>query len=203
MTLLTKAEFARRHGVSKPAVGKWEKNGWLVLSEGKVDAEASDKKLATYRDSKDGRATAKKATGKPAPGKPAAKVNAPEVNRPAPSMREDETPEQAAERIVSTYGADMPIEEAKRVKENYLALLNQLEYLQKDGQLVEMALARSVIFDEFRSVRDAWLNWPAKYAAVIAADLGVEADRMTEVLTAYVNKQLAALGEPSGEFQQG
>jgi hypothetical protein len=198
MTLVTKAEFARRHGVSKPAVQKWERNGWLVLSEGKVDAEASDAKLAKYRDSKDGRATAKtsKAGGKPHTSKPA------QVNRPAPKVLEDETPEQAAERIVRSYGADMPIEEAKRVKENFLALLNQLEYETKSGSLVDLETAKGVLYERAHAARNEWLQWPANVGPLIAAELGIESDRVVEVLTAHVHKQLASLGAPTAEFKK-
>jgi hypothetical protein len=66
-----------------------------------------------------------------------------------------------------------------------------------------MAEARRVLFDEFRAVRDAWMNWPARVSALIAADLNVEADKVAEVLTGYVHKQLASLAEPSGDFREG
>lgn len=54
--LVSKAEFARMHGVSHTAVAKWQKAGWLVLQGSKVDVEASNEKLKQYRDSTDGRA---------------------------------------------------------------------------------------------------------------------------------------------------
>lgn len=196
MTLETKADYARRHGVSKPAVQKWEKSGWLVFVDGKVDVEQSDAKLATYRNSKDGRAT----KGKPAAGNPATSKPAASVLAAAP--QDDETPAQAAERIVRSLGADMTIEEAKRVKENYLALLNQLDYQQKDGSLVDLATAEQVLFEATRAARDAWLNWPAKVGPQLAAQLGLEADKVTEALASYVHKQIAELGEPEADFAQ-
>jgi hypothetical protein len=88
-------------------------------------------------------------------------------------------------------------------KEDYAGRLKELEYRQKSGELVEIVIARQVLFEEFRAARDAWLNWPTRFAALIASDLGLEADRVAAVLTTYVHKQLAALGEPSGEFRQG
>jgi hypothetical protein len=189
MTQETKADYARRHGVSRPAVQKWEKAGWLALVDGKVDVEASDAKLAKYRDSKDGRATVGKR--KPAASKPAT-VNA----------LDGESPQQAAERIVRTLGADMPIEEAKRLKENYLALVLQLEYQQKDGALVDLSLAEQVLFEATRGARDAWLNFPTKVGPQLAAQLGLEADKVTEALSAYVHKQIAELGEPEADFSE-
>jgi hypothetical protein len=118
-------------------------------------------------------------------------------------VRDGETPEEAAERLAAAAGGVPKYAESLAKKEHFLALLRELEYRQKEGQLVDLQLARSILFDEARAARDAWLNWPAKHAALIAADLGVEADRVTEVLTTYVHKQLAALGEPSGQFEQG
>ena len=88
------------------------------------------------------------------------------------------------------------LDEARRVKENYLALLTKLEFQQKDGQLIEMAAAEEVLFNAFRQQRDSWLNWPSRVAPLMAADLGVPADRMTEVLIEHVHKHISVLGEP-------
>lgn len=87
-------------------------------------------------------------------------------------------------------------------KEDYAGRLKELEFRQKSGELVEISVARQILFDEFRAARDAWLNWPTRFSALIASDLGLEADRVAAVLTTYVHKQLASLGEPSGEFRQ-
>jgi hypothetical protein len=81
-------------------------------------------------------------------------------------------------------------------KEHFLGLLRQLEYQQKAGNLVSMETAKSVLFEGARALRNTWLVWPAKVGALIAADLGVEADRVTDVLTGYVHKQVASLGAP-------
>lgn len=213
MTTCSKAEFARQQGVSKVSVTKWEKKGWLVISEGKVEVEASIERLKKYRDTTDGRANASAKTTPADVVNPVNQVNS-AVNSSDEPIRppgwpfpqslphpDDETPAQAAERILMQMGgADMSMEEARRVKENYLALLNKLEYEQKGGQLIGLDLARTVLFEGFRKVRDAWMNWPSKFAPLIAADLGLEADRVTEVLTGYVHKQIASLGEPEGAF---
>lgn len=45
ITLVSRAAFAKQHRVSKPAVQKWEKRGLLVIVDGKVSAEASDRNL--------------------------------------------------------------------------------------------------------------------------------------------------------------
>jgi hypothetical protein len=87
--------------------------------------------------------------------------------------------------------------DALRIKENYLALLRQLEYSIKSGAVIDLAEAEQTVFDLFRGVRDAWLNWPARVAPLIAADLDFEdVDRLGLVLAAHVQTQLASLGEP-------
>ncbi|WP_070106483.1 hypothetical protein [Burkholderia plantarii] len=223
--LVSKAEFARMHGVSHTAVAKWQKAGWLVLQGSKVDVEASNAKLKQYRDSTDARAKRSRAKVS-AEAKPETK-NETEVETetsgaagaPGDASAADEQPKRTGERIVVdeviallpgessedaaerltaglTVDLSMPIEEAKRIKEVYLALLNRLEYEQKSQMVIDLDLAKSVMFDVFRGARDAWLNWPVKYAPLIAADLGIESDRLPDVLTAYVHKQLSELGEP-------
>ncbi|WP_186247307.1 hypothetical protein [Burkholderia gladioli] len=223
--LVSKAEFARMHGVSHTAVAKWQKAGWLVLQGSKVDVEASNAKLKQYRDSTDGRATRSRskvssrakpetkneteveaetsdaggaADEPPAAGEQSKGKGERIVVDEVITLLPGESAEDAAERLTAglTVDLNMPIEEAKRIKEVYLALLNRLEYEQKSQMVIDLDLAKSVMFDVFRGARDAWLNWSVKYAPLIAADLGIESDRLPDVLAAYVHKQLSELGEP-------
>lgn len=90
--------------------------------------------------------------------------------------------------------------EAERVKENALALKHVLAARREAGTLIEIEAAESVLFDIFRAARDAWLSWPMRVGALIAADLGLEADKITEVLTAHVHQHLTDLGEPVADF---
>jgi len=119
----------------------------------------------------------------------------------APEIKDDDTPAQAAAKIIAAMGAEHDLPEAIRIKENYNALLKQLEYEQKSGSLVELEVAESVIFNAGRAWRDSWLNWPARIGPMLAADLGLEADKVTEALTAHVHKQISVLGEPDTNFK--
>ncbi|MGC1550834.1 MAG: hypothetical protein WA777_20115 [Rhodanobacter sp.] len=113
----------------------------------------------------------------------------------------DESLEEAAERLLESGAVRMlPYAAALQNKENYLALLRQLEFEQKSGELIELASAERVLFEGARAQRDAWLNWPARVGALIAADLGLEADRVTEILTTHVHKHIEQLGEPDVDF---
>ena len=63
------------------------------------------------------------------------------------------------------------------------------------GELVDRARTTTMVFDLARRERDAWQNWPARVAANMAADLGVDAHRMEQVLDTYLRQHLADLAE--------
>lgn len=94
------------------------------------------------------------------------------------------------------------LKDAVTKKEDFAGRLKELEYLKEAGKVIDLALARDVIFSAARASRDAWLNWPTRYAPLMAAELGVDAASLSEVLTNYVHKQLTKLGEPDGEFRK-
>lgn len=196
-------EFSRREGVSDTLVHRAIKQGRLRLS--------SDKKLdpaligSAWRERN---AVGPKPSGKGANtgANTQPKMFAPERSantEPGPdeSGDPDETIEEAALRLIESDGVQMlPYGAALERKENYLALLRKLEFEQKSGELVELAMAERVLFEGARAARDAWLNWPARVGPLIAADLGLEADRFTEILATHVHKHIEQLGEPDVEF---
>jgi hypothetical protein len=82
-------------------------------------------------------------------------------------VREDETPAQAAERIVTAGGAMLTIDEAVKRKENYLGLLKQLEYDQKSGAVVSVADISKAVGDDYAKVRTRLLAIPSERAPAI------------------------------------
>jgi hypothetical protein len=52
-----------------------------------------------------------------------------------------------------------------------------------------------------REERDAWANWPARIAALMAAELGLEAHAMQKVLETHVRAHLADLAEVATDFR--
>ena len=71
-----------------------------------------------------------------------------------------------------------------------------MEYEEKSGAIVDIALVEKALFEGARAQRDAWLNWPAKVGPLIAATLNVEADQVVEILNEHVHKHISQLGEP-------
>lgn len=187
---MNQSDFARLHGVSRKTVTMWKSRGWLVISGDDIDVNASNALLEKYRKTIN-RPTSEKA----AP--PTKKAAAPASSQAVTTVEDDgASPESIAMNFILQNGAELSLDEARRIKENYLALLTKLEFQQKDGQLIEMTVAEEVLFNAFRQQRDAWLNWPSRVAPLMAADLDVPADRMTEVLIEHVHKHISVLGEP-------
>ncbi|EHB7109677.1 hypothetical protein JWW32_002012 [Salmonella enterica] len=184
---MNQAEFSRRHGVSRKTVTQWKERGWLVMNGREIDVSASDAMLEKYRKTVIREDVLPEA-------ETLLQTGADEYQDEGDD--EDMSPDKVAERIMLATGATMSLDEARRVKENYLALLTKLEYQQKEGELVDLTEAKEVLFACARQNRDAWMNWPARVAPLMAADLDIPADRMTEVLTAHVHKQISLLGEP-------
>ena len=71
------------------------------------------------------------------------------------------------------------------------------------GELVDRARAETLMFRLAREERDAWVTWPARAAALMAAELTaalgdgtcVEAALMQKVLEAHVRAQIDSLAE--------
>ena len=99
-------------------------------------------------------------------------------------------------------GKGLSYAEALRLKENYLALLRRLEYEEKSGSLIELSTVEAIVFEMFRAQRDSWLNWPMRVGPLLATDLGLDVERVTDALTAYAHKHIADLGEPDADFSR-
>jgi hypothetical protein len=186
MAFVKQSEFAELCGVSRQAVLNWKQEGKLVMQGARVDVDASLARLGRVRKG-----------GSPVTSPPTA-ASSVEID-----IQPGETIDQAAERLVGEIDVDgTSFDEARRIKEVYLALLNRLEFEQKSGALVELKTASTVLFEEFRAQRDTWLNWPAKVGPLVAAELGVEADKVTTILAAHVHQQISQLGEPEANFSE-
>lgn len=209
MTLVSVTAYAGLHGVSKTAAQKWQARGLLVFKDAKVDVEASDRSIAhaglgRFADSatkgRRAAASAEPPVAARVAGLPAAMVG---------DLEEAAAQGDAAAKTILDFmsglaeGRVVNLIQAQTIKENALAAIRMTEARKRAGEVIELADAEAVLFDMFRQQRDAWLNFPSRVAPLIAADLGLEAARVTEVLSEHVHKQLSDLGEePSQPFRQ-
>jgi hypothetical protein len=63
------------------------------------------------------------------------------------------------------------------------------------GDLVDRSQAIAHVFRLARTERDAWLNWPARVSAQMAAKLDVDAHALHVILETAVREHLMELGE--------
>lgn len=179
------AEFAGLYGKTKQAAAKWKAKGWLIMTDGQIDAGRSKVALAERGVLQIGETST---------------ARQPPSTEPAADL--DVIVQDADAFIRRVLGGDYSsFADAEKIKENALALKHVLDGREKAGRLVEVEVSQSVLFECAREYRDALLNWPVRVGPLIAADLGLPADRVTEVLTGYVNKHLAELADPEANFK--
>ena len=85
--------------------------------------------------------------------------------------------------------------QARTANEVLKAQTNKVRLARLKGDLVDRSQAIAQVFKLARSERDAWLNWPARIAAPLAAKLGVDAHTLHVALDAAVREHLLELGE--------
>jgi len=89
----------------------------------------------------------------------------------------------------------------------YQAQERQLAIQKKKGTLVDRARAETLVFRLARQERDVWVTWPARVAALMAAQVAAEVETATgvsvtiqtaiiqRVLETHVREQLEALAD--------
>jgi hypothetical protein len=85
--------------------------------------------------------------------------------------------------------------QAKTANEVLKAQERRIRLQKLKGELIDRARALALVFRLARQERDVWVNWPARVAALMAADLGVEPAAMQKALEKHVRSQLDDLAE--------
>jgi hypothetical protein len=138
--LMTKAEYAKHRGVSRPYISKLAKNGILVMRGGKIDVAATDTVLDD---------------------RPVDDVNVAPASGTAAAARPFTEPS-------SQSGASFG--QARTIEMVFRAKLRRLEFETKQGKLIEAEVYRKAAADAFRNFRDGMLGIPDRLATVIAAE---------------------------------
>jgi hypothetical protein len=178
--------YARERGVSHVAVLRAIKTGKVTPEpDGTIDPAKAD---ASWERSTDpGRA-------RPTPRSKAEKlrpVAEPALGSVRETLREQGLPA----------GSRVTFVEARTAREIAMAHLTRLRVQRMKGELVERDRATALVFRLAREERDTWINWPARVAALMAAELGLEPHPMQQVLEAQVRAHLAELAELRPEFR--
>jgi hypothetical protein len=174
--------YARQRGVSHVAVLRAVKQGRVTLEpDGTVDATKADASWERLSD--------------PARRKPVAEKLRPVAEAAVGSVRET-----LKEQGLPASG-NVTFVQARTAHEIAKAHLARLRLQERKGELIDRARATALVFRLAREERDSWINWPARAAALMAAELGVEAHPMQKVLETHVRAQLADLAEVRPEFR--
>jgi hypothetical protein len=178
--------YAKARGVSHVAVLKAARAGRIPLeADGTIDPVKAD--AAWQRSTDPGRSKAKP--------KASAEKLRPVAEAALGSVRET-LKEQGL-----PAGGNVTFVQARTAHEIAKAHLAKLRLQRMKGELVDRARATALVFRLAREERDSWLNWPARVAALIAADLGVEAHAVQKLIETHVRGHLAEFAEIRAEFR--
>lgn len=181
---MSERAYAVHSGLSRGAVQKARKTGRLVMfPDGSINAAASDARRGAATDP-DQQLRARGGFG--ALGGPVGGGEGGAVSGPG-----DSTSYLKARTALTVYQAQE----------------RQLAIQKKKGVLVDRARAETLVFRLARQERDSWVTWPARVAALMAADLAAEVEKQSgkpvmieaailqRVLEAHVRAQLGALAD--------
>ncbi len=147
---MNQSDFAKLHGVSRKTVTTWKARGWLVLAGDDIDVEASNANIERFRK------TVTRPEKKPAGNKQGNKTgNRSSGNKSGNKNDNDlaESPTKTVERMIAEHGVTMTLDEARQMKENFLALLTQLEYDIKSGQVLPYKDMIEAVGNEYARMR--------------------------------------------------
>ena len=136
------------------------------------------------------------------------------INATASDARRGETtdPDQQRRSVGGDTGLSSPADSTSYLKARtaltvYQAQERQLAIQKKKGTLVDRARAETLVFRLARQERDVWVTWPARVAALMAAQIAAEVETVTgspvtiqtaiiqRVLETHVREQLDTLAD--------
>ena len=173
--------YARHRGVTDTAVHKAIRSGRIeALPDGTIDSDQADAQWA--------RNTSAPKTGTQ---RPTVKVKVPEVDGDSAGDRGGAG---ASSNPSSGGGGGTSLLQARTVNEVVKAQTNKVRLARLKGELIDRPQAIAHVFKLARSERDAWLNWPARVSAQMAAKLEIDAHTMHVALENAVREHLQELG---------
>ena len=170
--------YARHRGVTDTAVHKAIRTGRITPEpDGTLDAQRADQQWASNTD------TQKSGTRQRAPRVATAKTGEPSAG------------------ILPAGGTSLL--QARTVNEVVKAQTNKVRLARLKGELIDRSDAIAHAFNLARNERDAWLNWPARVSAQMAAKLQVDPHTMHVALEAALREHLQELGDVQAGVDAG
>ena len=162
--------YARHRGVTDTAVHKAIQSGRITPDpDGTIDPERADRDWARNTENP------RSGTQQQVP-----RVKAPDLN---------------GEGSNPGSGNGTSLLQARTVNEVVKAQTNKVRLSRLKGELVDRSQALAQVFKLARTERDAWLNWPSRVSALLAAELNVDPQTLHIALESAVREHLQELGE--------
>lgn len=162
-------EYARLRGVSDAAVRKAIKTGRITLGADKtLDPVAANAQWQRNTDASQQRTT-------------------------VPQSQPETRTRQVSSDSMNSGGTTFT--QARTVNEVVKAQTGKVKLAKMKGDLIDRSQAIAHVFKCARAERDAWLNWPSRVSATMAAVLKVDAHSMHVSLESAVREHLQELGE--------
>jgi hypothetical protein len=177
-------ELARRIGVSETAVRRAERAGRIRREpDGSWDLTKVQAAWSSNTDPSQQRRSPTRGQPRARPVGVAMKAA---VDAVQDTLRESGEPVSAG---------NMTFMQARTANEVLKAQERRVRLQRIKGELVDRAKAVAQVFRLARDERDAWVNWPVRIAAMMAAELEVDARKLHTVLERHVREHLGELAE--------
>jgi hypothetical protein len=190
---LSRRAYARHRGVAENAVRKAIASGRITLEpDDTIDPEKADRNWAARTDPSQQR-------GRHAPSAPKPDRE-PGQDKAVPRAAVDAVQKTLRESGDKAEG-DVTFLRARTANEVIKAQERSVRLAKIKGELVDRARAITTVFGLARRERDAWVQWPARVAALMAADLQIDPHQMETVLEKHVRRHLAELSDVRVELR--
>lgn len=195
---ISRRKYAEHRGVSEAAVRKAIASGRVTPEpDGTIDPEKADAQWASHTDPSKQRGAHAQDLGRESARQTAMFKDRKPVSAAAMAAVKETLDEAGVEPDPGEppTGGEISFVKAKLANEVLKAQTAKVRLGKMKGELVDRARAMQVVFDLARRERDAWIGWPARVSANMAAELGVDPHTMEQVLDRYLREHLAELAE--------
>jgi len=190
---LSRRAYARHRGVAENAVRKAIAAGRITLEpDGTIDPAKADRDWATRTDPSQQRGAHAPSATKP--------LREPIQDKAVPRAAVDAVQKTLRESGDKAEG-DVTFLRARTANEVIKAQERSVRLAKIKGELVDRARAVTTVFGLARRERDAWAQWPARVAALMAAELQIDPHQMETVLEKHVRRHLAELSDVRVELR--
>ncbi|MDO5757313.1 MAG: elements of external origin [Rhodobacterales bacterium] len=198
---VSRRKYAMMRGVSETAVRKAIASGRITVeADGTIDPATADRQWDSQTDPAKQRGPHAQALGAQS-----AAGTARAATKPVPKSAIDAVNaalgESGTDASPGGGSGEVSFLRARMANEVLKAQTARVRLEKMKGELVDRSKATASVFDLARRERYAWLNWPPRIAANMAAELSIEAHALEQVLDKYLRAHLAEIAEVNIELR--